>query len=266
MMKTLDILCASDLTQASNTALHYALNLAERAGTRVTLLHVLGRDERAGDARELVNERMERQVMDAGGDGKVRVLLLEGDLLPALERETAHGHSLFVLGTHGPHGLRQALFGADILKVVRRSAVPSLVVQEESPLRNPMARIVMPVAGHSDIHALLDAVCMMARLHASEVHVYQLIRPNESPSDELLSNKVTMLERLTAEGIRHVEVNEPSTLFSIGFAEPTIRYAERIGAGCIAIMAQASDEYRYMADAEKERMLTNTPRIPVLCC
>ena len=72
MMKSLDILCASDLTQASNTALHYALDLAERAGTRVTLLHVLGRDERAGDARELVNERMERQVMDAGGDGKVR--------------------------------------------------------------------------------------------------------------------------------------------------------------------------------------------------
>jgi nucleotide-binding universal stress UspA family protein len=266
MMKTLDILCASDLTQASNIALHYALDLAERAGTRVTLLHVLGRDERAGDTRELVNERMDRQVIDAGGNGRVSVLLLEGELLPALERETAHGHSLFVLGTHGPHGLRQALFGADILKVVRRSAVPSLVVQEGSPLQNAMGRIVMPVAGHSDIHTLLDAVCMLARHHASEVHVYQLIRPNESPSDELLRNKLTMLERLTAEGIRHVEVNEPSTMFSIGFAEPTIRYAERIGAGCIAIMAQASDEYRYMADAEKERMLTNTARIPVLCC
>jgi hypothetical protein len=129
-----------------------------------------------------------------------------------------------------------------------------------------MGRIVMPVAGHSDISHMLDAVCMLARLYASEVHVYQLIRPNEQPSEELLSNKLVMLERLQREGIRHVEVNEPSTLFSIGFAEPTIRYAEKIGAGCIAIMSHASDEYRYMADAEKERMLTNSANIPVLCC
>jgi hypothetical protein len=53
-------------------------------------------------------------------------------------------------------------------------------------------------------------------------------------------------------------------VFSVGFAEPTIRYAQRIDAGCIAIMAHASDELRYLADAEKERMLTNEPGIPVL--
>ncbi|HNR56109.1 MAG TPA: hypothetical protein PKJ19_13145, partial [Flavobacteriales bacterium] len=58
---------------------------------------------------------------------------------------------------------------------------------------------------------------------------------------------------------------EPSTSFSIGFAQATIDYAEKVGAGALAIMAHASDEYRYIADAEKERMLTNTPRIPVLC-
>jgi hypothetical protein len=75
-----------------------------------------------------------------------------------------------------------------------------------------------------------------------------------------------MLQRLEREGLRHLEVNEPSTVFSIGFAEPTIRYAEKVGAGCIAIMSHASDEYRYMADAEKERMLTNAAKIPVLCC
>jgi len=87
----------------------------------------------------------------------------------------------------------------------------------------------------------------------------------EEPSEELLANKAKMLERIQAEGLRFVEVNEPSTAFSIGFADATIRYAERVGAGAIAIMAHASDEYRYIADAEKERLLANAPCIPVLC-
>jgi hypothetical protein len=54
-------------------------------------------------------------------------------------------------------------------------------------------------------------------------------------------------------------------VFSMGFAEQTIRYAQEIGAGCIAIMAKASAEYSYIADAEKERMLANEARVPVLC-
>ena len=124
---------------------------------------------------------------------------------------------------------------------------------------------MLPVAGHADIDRLLSTVCFLARTYAAEVHVYQLMRPNESPSDMLLANKSTMLERLRQEGVQHVEVNDPSKMFSIGFAEPTIQYADRIGANCIAIMGKASDEYRYMADAEKERILANEAHIPVLC-
>jgi hypothetical protein len=121
------------------------------------------------------------------------------------------------------------------------------------------------VAAHSDIGRLLDVVVALATVFAADVHVYQLVRPGESPSDELLANKLRMLERLQKENLRYEEVNEPSTTFSIGFAEATIKYAERVGAGAIAIMSHASEEYRYIADAEKERILTNAPRIPVLC-
>jgi len=123
----------------------------------------------------------------------------------------------------------------------------------------------MPVASHSEIDRLLDAVCMLAKAWGAEVQVFQLMRPGESPSDDLLRNKLRMLERLQREGIAHVEANEPSTRFSIGFAPATIEYASKVKAGCIAIMSHASEEYRYIADAEKERILANEPGIPVLC-
>ena len=92
-----------------------------------------------------------------------------------------------------------------------------------------------------------------------------MIRPGEEPSDQLVANKALMISRLDQERVARVEANVPSTVFSMGFAEQTIRYAQEIGAGCIAVMAKASDDYRWIADAEKERLLMNAPCIPVLC-
>jgi nucleotide-binding universal stress UspA family protein len=260
-----DILCATDLTPASDFAVRAATLLADRVGMNVTLLHVLNKDERSSEAQQKVQLAMRGQIDKAKGTGTMTPRMLQGDFMKVIAEESENGHSMLVLGTHGPRGIRQTLFGADILKLVREVVTPSFVVQEGTAVERIFEHIVMPVAAHSDIDRLLDIVCVLARAFASDVHVYQLMRPLEQPSKELLANKLKMLDRLKAEGVRHVEVNAPSTTFSIGFAEPTIRYAEELGSGCIAIMADASDEYRYIADAEKERILANDARIPVLC-
>ncbi|MBS1582207.1 MAG: universal stress protein [Bacteroidetes bacterium] len=261
----MDILCPTDFTPAAETALAHATQLALRSGASITLLHVVDKHERRTSGLPELSARMDRAAQDALQQVRVTEVLREGDPLKQIIAEAGKGHALMVAGTHGVHGLRQSLLGADMLKLVRHVDVPSLVVQERSTGTPGMARIVLPVSGHSDIAPLLDAVCYFARLHGSEVHVYQLMRPGEQPSEQLLKNKSRMVQRLAKEGIAHVEANEPSVVFSVGFAEQTIRYAEHIGAGAIAIMAKASDEYRWIADAEKERLLTNAPGIPVLC-
>ncbi len=260
-----DILCATDLTPTSDQAVRAAVLVAGRLNTQITMLHVLMKQERSSEGKDHVLEMMRAQAAKADGTDRMAFKLLDGDFMKRIAEETANDHSLMVLGTHGPRGIRQTLFGADILKLVRHSAIPSLVVQEGTDTQHLLERIVFPVAAHADIDRLVDLVCALAKAFASEVHLYQLMRPMEEPSEELMANKLKMLDRFQQEGLRFVEVNEPSTAFSIGFAEPTIRYAQRIGAGCIAIMSSASDEYRYIADAEKERLLANDANIPVLC-
>jgi nucleotide-binding universal stress UspA family protein len=261
-MKETDILCATDLSEAANTALHFAKLISERMGSRVSVLHVLdGSDGSDEQARRVLEEQIAGLGMFGAG-----ILLPHGEPLDGIALESGKGeHGLLVLGTHGLRGIRQKLFGADILKLVRKVGIPSFVVQEESLRRSDLGPIVMPVAAHEDIHRLLEIVTSLALAFAAEVHVYQLMRPGEQPSDELLENKRMMLDHLQDAGVRVREVNEPGTGPSIGFAGPTIEYAHRIGAGCIAMMCHASKEYRYMADAEKERMLINDERIPVIC-
>lgn len=259
-----NILCPSDLSETSKIGVAYAEVMAERLGGAVTLLHVLDKRERRDDGGALIREELEEQRSTVN---KVPVLahIREGEFMHGIAEESRNGHTLMVCATHGLRGLRQSLFGPDIIKLVRKVAIPTLVVHKNSPLPNPFGIIVMPVAGHADISGLLSAVCLVAGKFGSQVHVYQQVRPGEKASEALERNKQLTLERLVTDGIAHKLVEEASHGFSVGFSRATIAYAQKAGAGCIAIMANASDDYRYIADAEKEQLLTNEPGIPVLC-
>ncbi len=260
-----DILCPTDFTAAAASAQRYATVIAAASNSSVTLLHVLDKHHHESDALANASAQMGTAADKLLRTVKVNEVFREGDPLKQIIAESGKNHAMMVVGTHGPKGLRQSLLGADILKLVRQVAIPSLVVQAESRAEPKMERIVLPVAGHDDISGLLNAVSLLGRTFKSEVHVFQIIRPGEEPSEQLVKNKALMLERLKEERLARLEANVPTTVFSMGFAEQTIRYAQEIGAGCIAIMAKASDDYRWIADAEKERLLTNAPCIPVLC-
>lgn len=261
-----DILCPTDLTPAGDTALAIGGRIANKFDASVTILHVLDKDQtRHGSSAMSAKSVLSHAEEELLRTSRARTLLREGDFMKEIALESAREHALMVVGTHGAQGLRQTLFGADILKLVRKVPIPSLVVQEGTAAAGEMRTIVMPVAGHADIGMLLDIVTRLGRAFGATVHVYQIMRPGEEPSDQLLKNKLRMLDHLRGAGVMVEEVNEPTRSFSIGFAAQTEDYAARVGAGCIAIMARASDEYRWIADAEKERLLANAHRIPVLC-
>lgn len=259
-----DILCPTDLSDTALKGVQYADMLAAGLNSSVSLLHVINKADSQGEARIAAKTKMDHQVSHVQ-QAPITCHFRDGEFMEEITRESTDGHAMMVCATHGSRGLRQSLFGTDILKLVRRVEIPSLVVQAHSKLPNSLSTIVMPVASHKGIDHLLNAVSMLATAFGSEVHIYQLNRPGEHPSEELLTNKKHMGEYLTKVGVKHQFVEESETSFSVGFAAQTIAYSDRIGAGCIAIMSIASDEYRYIADAEKERMMSNEPGIPVLC-
>jgi nucleotide-binding universal stress UspA family protein len=259
-----NILCPSDLSETSMSGVAYAEHVAHRLGGAVHLLHVMDRHERRDDGGALVREELEEQ-RSSITQATATAHVLSGEFMDAIAEESRKDYAFMVCATHGIRGLRQSLFGPDIIKLVRKVAIPSLVVHKHSPLPNNFGTIVMPVAGHADISQLLDVVCLLAKKFGSTVHIFQVDRPGEQASEELTRNKKLMMDRLAAEGISCLVADEPSRGFSVGFSQSTIAYAQKVGAGCIAIMSVASEEYRYIADAEKERLLTNEPGIPVLC-
>jgi nucleotide-binding universal stress UspA family protein len=259
------ILCPTDLTLAADMALSYAGNIAGQTSGSVTLFHAMSKKdakENGADFRKAHGALLDE--LTAKGV-KVDQVQRDGAFMKEIVSEAGKGCRLMVAGTHGVQGLRQEMLGSDMLKLVRTVPVPSLVVQLYSKRAVNMERIVMPVAAHSDISPLLRAVSMLAKAYGAEVIVYQQLVEGDSTSNALLKNKMAMLDHLKAEQIKHSEVNEPVGKYYEGFATRTIRYANKVDAGCIAIMSAASGEHKKIADKEKQELLTNEKGIPVLC-
>jgi hypothetical protein len=70
---------------------------------------------------------------------------------------------------------------------------------------------------------------------------------------------------MEASGVKMIRVQEEQNVYSIGFAKQTINYAARINADAICIISPSSEEYYYFAPSDKDSLLLNENRIPVLC-
>jgi nucleotide-binding universal stress UspA family protein len=150
------ILCAVDLSEASERTLDMALSLAEETLARVTLLHVVeGRlgesgpelyrpvPETARLRRQLVDEakeRLQRAGQRAHGFCEVSERVEAGSawrrILGAAEETYA---DLIVMGAHAHGAVGRVFFGSTANQVVRHATCPVLTVREMRPA--PPARV-----------------------------------------------------------------------------------------------------------------------------
>jgi hypothetical protein len=62
-----------------------------------------------------------------------------------------------------------------------------------------------------------------------------------------------------------VRIKEEQNVYSLGFAKQTINYSNSVDADAICIISPSSEEYYYFAPSDKETLLLNEYKIPILC-
>ena len=259
------IIVPTDFTKAAGQAVKQAIAIARKSGSSLTLFHVLNeRREEEGDVLKRLEADAESIIHDAGI--ACEVLVREGNIfetIPFIVSEK--DYDLMVIGTHGFMGIRQILFGADILKLVAKIPMPVLVVQEDSPMKENFHRLLLPVSGHDEFTQAVDAVLLFAGIYDVEVHLYSIHKPGLEWSDEILANIAYAGRIFEEKGIRMLRIKEEQEGFSVGYARQTVKYAQSSGADIMLMMSVASDEFQSFAQAYKETVLLNEFHLPVLC-
>lgn len=266
------IIVPVDFTTAADQAIAQAISIARKANLSIMLLHILNKESKSSQSKnglDALDTETELQNManKISSEEKIHCIhnIVPGDIfeeIPTVANQFSN--SMLVIGTHGIQGFKQKLLGADILKLVRKVAIPSLIVQESCVCKN-FDPIVFPVGGHDGFEGLIESTAILAELFGSEVHIYSIDKKGDEESKEIRANTQLAKRIFTERKIPFVRVKEDSNVFSVGYAKQTLQYAEKVNAGLIAIMSIKSSAHYYFAQADKESMINNEFNIPVLC-
>lgn len=154
------ILCAVDLSEASENVLRWAALFARTFQARVEVVHAMHFEPppyftesqvrqfaaQAGAEREGLNAALARLTERALGPGVAyRSMVREGDPRALVLQETAEGQAdLLVMGSHGRSGVVRLMLGSVAENVLREVRRPTLIVKAAPPAR--LQRVLCPVS------------------------------------------------------------------------------------------------------------------------
>jgi nucleotide-binding universal stress UspA family protein len=194
------VLCPIDFSDSSRGALRYADAIAVHFGARLTVLAVndpiLGEaaEIRGGKAR-LVDDTLREMEKFCGeafsaranGHGDVQFEVASGKPAPEILRVARErGSDLIVMASHGSTGFRKLFFGSTTERVLRETAVPTLVTPGGDPgqapfddVRKLVRRVLIPVdltPATARQVAIARSLAEALSLHLLVLHVIEPVR------------------------------------------------------------------------------------------
>jgi nucleotide-binding universal stress UspA family protein len=267
------ILCPTDFSDASRSAVRYAHAIAEHVGARLMILTVEDRllaeamDLRGGTACHQEDTRRElgqfvRTSLGASGAG-VGIDLEAAVGKPAdeiLRVARQHHCDLIVMSSQGATRMRRLFFGSTTERVLRETTVPVLVTPADAAslhhgdIRFAVRRVLVPVdlSPGSLVHVqAARAVCDALRVPLLLAHVVEPVRspiPTKQPVPSLELERKTRAEDALAELIATLPRRlHPEALTAHGDpAEEIAKIARDRDAGLIVMGLHASPPGRHI--------------------
>lgn len=257
-----NILIPIDFSDVSATAIATAAYLAAKDDVQITLLYI-SQPNHKGDA---IAEMKQFVAGKLRGDMDHQMLTRQGDVIREIVDACNDGnYSAMIIGSHGFKGLREKLFGTDILKILKQIDIPALVVQKDTVIPpDGFSELIFPVGAHAQMQHQIDAVIHFARMLSMRVHLFTVKKPGTVLSDQLKANLQNAITEFDKNSIPYLRVQETPEIFSVGYARAILDYASRHTGSIISIMATPAQEHIYIADADKVAILTNSASLAVL--
>ena len=186
-MRIKNILCPTDLSEASTHAADQAAVIARWYGARVRALHVLSPIVPPLEPPSL--DEIYRQIARCFGSAKAAALLVDvveggGPAQRILDRAAHLPADLIVMGTHGSSGFEHLLLGSVTEKVLRKATCPVLTVPPHavSTSQLPFRKLLCAVDfSESSLAALPYAMSLAAESHAALTIMHVLEWPWPEP-------------------------------------------------------------------------------------
>lgn len=252
-----------DFTQVAENALAHAVKIGRMIGNEISLLHIVEEDIKPRD------EGQKKALLSHVADDNskkynipVTAFVVKGTIFNSIaEFVNSKEASLVVMGTHGMKGM-QKLTGSWALKVIVKSKVPFIVVQDPPPDQERYHNIVFPIDFRIENKEKMGMAIFMGKYFDSKIHILKTVSADKSLSRKVNINLNFAVKYLIQNNVDY-EIHETP---HGKFAQHTIDFAHKINADLILIMTTKNITMAdYMLGASEQYIIANSSRIPVCC-
>jgi nucleotide-binding universal stress UspA family protein len=252
-----------DFTPVAEHALAHAVKISRMVRNDICLLHIVD----PGIKSNVLGEKkiLLQHIADETGrkyNMSIASQIYKGSIFTSIaEFVNEKDASLVVMGTHGMKGM-QKLTGSWALKVIVKSKVPFIVVQDPPPDQGRYHNIVFPVDFRRENKEKTKMAIYMGKYFDSKVHMLVTTSTDQSLLKKTKINLSFAIKYLIQNNIDY-EIHEVP---KGNFAQQTIDFAQRTNADLILIVTTKNITFAdYVVGASEQYIIANSSRIPVCC-
>jgi nucleotide-binding universal stress UspA family protein len=260
-----------DFTHVAENALAHAVKISRMVKNDICLLHIVDsgiKPNAEGEKRALLKKVAEENAK------KYNMVIVpsiaKGTIFTAIgyyvnQKDVKDEHkkdiNLVVMGTHGMKGM-QKLTGSWALKVIVKSTVPFIVVQDPPLDQERYHNIVFPVDFRTENKEKTKMAIFMGKYFDSKMHILVTTSTDKSLIKKTKINLNFAIKYLIQNNIEYQIHEVPKG----NFAEQTLDFANKINADLILIMTTKNITFAdYMVGASEQYIIANSSKIPVCC-
>jgi nucleotide-binding universal stress UspA family protein len=252
-----------DFTHVAEHALAHAVKISRMVGNEICLLHIVdsGINKSAEGEKKILMEHV------AGENSKkfnlpVASHVSKGSIFTAIaDFANDKQASLVVMGTHGMKGM-QKLTGSWALKVIVKSKVPFIVVQDPPVSLERYHNIVFPIDFRGENKEKMKMAIFMGKYFDSKIHLLVTVTSDKNLLKKTNININFAIKYLIQNNIEY-EIHEVPRG---NFAQQTLDFAMKINADIILIVTTKNITFAdYVVGASEQYIIANSSKIPVCC-
>jgi len=252
-----------DFTPVAENALAHAVRIGRQVKNEIALLHIVepGIKPKAEGEKKVL---LQRVADDAHRKYNIPVswFVVRGSIFTSIaEFVNEKDATLVVMGTHGMKGM-QKLTGSWALKVIIKSKVPFIVVQDPPSDQGKYHNIVFPVDFRKENKEKIKMAIYMGKYFDSKIHILATTTADKNLAKKTKINLAFTVKYFIQNNIEY-EVHEVPKGKD---AERTIEFAQKTNADLILIITTKNITLAdYVLGASEQYIIANSSRIPVCC-
>jgi len=254
-----------DFTVVAESALAHAVKIGRMVGNDICLLHIVDpavKVKAEGEKRALLKHIAE----ESSKKYNVNIIakVIKGSIFTSIaefanDKDTEA--NLVVMGTHGMKGM-QKLTGSWALKVIVKSKIPFIVVQEPPADQDRYHNIVFPVDFRVENKEKMGMAIFMGKYFDSKIHILKTVTTDKGLSMKVNKSLNFAVKYLIQNNVEY-EIHEVP---NGKFAQQTIDFAQKTKADLILIVTTKNITFAdYVLGASEQYIIANSSKIPVCC-